>query len=160
MPEQHTPRIVEARAAAEIAAVRMLFRDYADGLGVSLDFQGFEAELAGLPGDYRPPQGALLLATEGGRAVGCVALRSLDGAVCEIKRLYVAPAARGSGLGRLLAEEILLRAAALGYRAARLDTLASMAAAKALYLSLGFQEIPAYYDNPLAGTTYLERKLG
>lgn len=159
MPEQQTPRIVEAHTSTEIASVRALFRDYADGLGVSLDFQGFEAELAGLPGDYRPPRGALLLATQDGRAVGCVALRPRDSETCEIKRLYVAPAARGSGLGRSLAEEILGRAKALGYRAARLDTLASMAAAKALYVALGFQEIPAYYDNPLAGTAYLERKL-
>jgi ribosomal protein S18 acetylase RimI-like enzyme len=154
-------RIRPARAPADIATAAALFEEYAAGLGVDLGYQGFPAELAGLPGAYAPPAGELLLAWVGGAdALGCVALRPLeDGGACEMKRLYVRPAGRRLGLGRALVAEIIAKATALGYAEMKLDTLPSMGAAAALYAKFGFAEIAPYYTSPIAGTLYLRRVL-
>lgn len=149
-----------AAGAADIGDVRALFIEYARSLDFSLCFQGFDAEIASLPGAYAPPGGCILLARADDRAVGVVAVRPLAGDTCEMKRLYVRPEGRGTGLGRSLAEAIVIAARRAGYRAMRLDTHESMTAAVALYRSLGFTEIAAYYDNPLAGIHYFERRLG
>jgi GNAT superfamily N-acetyltransferase len=140
----------------EIEAVRALFQEYADGLGVDLCFQGFAEELATLPGKYAPPDGRLLLAFDGTAAVGCVGLRRTDATTGEVKRLYVRPAARGRGLGGELARWVVAAAREIGYRRLVLDTLEPMAEARRLYGALGFREIPAYYVNPLSGVIYME----
>lgn len=152
--------IVRAESPAAIETARALFRRYADSLGVDLSFQGFDEELAGLPGDYAPPRGRLLLAERDGHAVGCIALRPLEAGICEMKRLYVAPEARGSGAGRALVEAILAEARSLGYERMRLDTLPIMGTARALYRSFGFRPVPAYRFNPIEGTEFLELRLG
>lgn len=145
---------------AELDAVRDIFREYATTLGVDLCFQGFEAELAQLPGDYAEPRGALLVAEVEGAVAGCCALRPLDAAdypnASEMKRLYVRKAFRGFGLGRELAEAMLDRARQAGYACVLLDTLDDMESARALYTDLGFEEIPPYYHNPIAGAHYLK----
>ncbi len=148
-----------ARFPQDAETVRRLFRAYADSLGVSLDFQDFDIELAGLPGDYLPPAGRLLLAWQGGEAVGCVALRPLGTAACEMKRLYVSPQARAGGLGRALAHRICDEARVAGYRAIRLDTLPDMTAAQRLYRALGFRPIEPYTFNPVPGALFMERDL-
>ena len=141
-------------------AVRVIFREYAQGLGVDLCFQDFETELATLPGEYADPRGALLLATVDGQLAGCCALRPMDAAdypnAAEMKRLYVRRAFRGLGLGRQLAEAMLDAARQAGYSSVLLDTLDEMEAARALYEDLGFEEIPPYYHNPIAGAHYLK----
>lgn len=147
--------IVAATDPAQVAACRALFEEYQRGLGVSLCFQGFDRELARLPGDYAPPRGVLLLATRGGHAVGCAALRPLGKGIAEMKRLYVAPVARGTGLGEALARDIVARARALGYRELKLDTLPGMAAAQALYARLGFRDCAPYNDNPVDGVRFM-----
>jgi ribosomal protein S18 acetylase RimI-like enzyme len=152
-------RIVEASSREQLVAVAELFAEYADALGVDLSFQGFEAEVATLPGAYASPAGRILLAVEGSRAVGCVALRPLDGRVCEMKRLYVCPECRGTGLGRRLAVEVLAVATKLGYERMRLDTLPGMGSAQELYRSLGFVEIEPYTANPVPGARFLELAL-
>jgi ribosomal protein S18 acetylase RimI-like enzyme len=144
--------------ATEMVVVAGLFRAYVDSLGIDLGFQAIEAELAGLPGKYAPPQGALLLARDAqGQPLGCVALRPLAGTCCEMKRLYVTPAARGLRLGQALAEAAIAEAARLGYREMRLDSLPQMAAAQALYRKLGFVEIAPYYATPVVGTVFMGR---
>ncbi|HEX6111900.1 MAG TPA: GNAT family N-acetyltransferase [Geminicoccaceae bacterium] len=149
--------LVEAQTPEDLAQVRRLFRAYADWLGVDLCFQGFERELAELPGAYAPPAGRLLIARIGGEVVGCVGLRPLEPEVCEMKRLWVAPGFGGRGIGRALAERIVAAAREIGYQRMRLDTLPDrMPAAQHLYASLGFREIPAYYHNPLEGVVMLE----
>jgi putative acetyltransferase len=153
------PVITQASDPRSIDLVRRLFEEYAASLDLDLGFQDFSAELAGLPGGYAPPSGRLLLALDGTRPAGCVALRPLNGEVCEMKRLYVRPDYRGTGLGRLLAERIIDEARAAGYRRMRLDTLPGMAAAKSLYHGLGFRDIPPYRHNPVAGTAFLELTL-
>jgi carbonic anhydrase len=152
--------LVEARTEADLEHARRLFRAYGDWLGVDLGFQGFEQELASLPGRYAPPAGRLLLARVGGETAGSVGLRPLDAGICEIKRLWVEPGFGGRGLGRALAEAAIEAARELGYQKIRLDTLpARMPAAQHLYRTLGFREIPPYYDNPLDGVVMLELDL-
>jgi len=157
-----TPKIELTAPASsqDIEALRIIFREYAEGLGVDLAFQGFEAELADLPGEYASPRGGLLLATVDGALAGCCALRPLDAAdypnAAEMKRLYVRRAFRGFGLGRLLAEAMLDVARQAGYACVLLDTLDDMEAARALYDDLGFVDIPPYYHNPIAGAHYLK----
>lgn len=148
--------IVEARGPGDVEHARELFREYEKSLGVDLCFQGFEQELAGLPGAYAPPRGRLLLAFEAGRPAGSVALRPLGADVCEMKRLYVRAALRGRGAGRRLAARVLAEARAIGYAKMRLDTLPSMTEAIALYRSLGFAEIAPYYANPVPGALFME----
>jgi ribosomal protein S18 acetylase RimI-like enzyme len=151
--------IASATDPADIEAVRALFLEYAQSLGFSLCFQGFDRELTTLPGSYAPPRGRLLLARVGGDVAGCVGLRPLEGERCEMKRLYVRPACRGLGLGRRLAETAIAEARAIGYPVMVLDTIESMVAARRLYAGFGFREIPAYYHNPLDGVIYAELDL-
>jgi DNA-binding MarR family transcriptional regulator/GNAT superfamily N-acetyltransferase len=147
-------------APALMPTVAGLFAEYAAGLGVDLGFQDFQAELASLPGKYAAPAGSLLCAFDRDQALGCVALRPMEEAgCCEMKRLYVIPAARGRKLGERLALAIIEEARRLGYARMRLDTLAKLEAACGLYRALGFREIPAYYDNPLPGVVYFELDL-
>ena len=140
--------------------VRDIFREYAQSLAIDLCFQGFDEELAALPGDYAPPRGALLLAEVEGAIAGCCALRPLDTSdypnAAEMKRLYVRKAFRGFGLGRELAEAMLDCARQAGYACVLLDTLDDMESARALYADLGFEEIPPYYQSPIAGAHYLK----
>jgi len=151
--------IIPATSADQIAAARQLFKEYEASLGIELTFQGFAREVAALPGAYAPPAGRLFLATDGLEPGGCVALRSLGAGLCEMKRLYVRPAARGVRLGRRLAETVIREARAIGYARMRLDTLPSMKEAFALYQTLGFREIAPYYDNPIVGTRFMELDL-
>ena len=146
-------------AAADLDLVRGIFGEYAGGLGVDLCFQDFDRELAGLPGDYAPPDGRLLLAWDSDQPVGCGALRKLDAGACEMKRLYVRKTARGSGLGRRMAEALIGEARVIGYDRMRLDTLPSMGEAIALYRSLGFTPIAPYRKNPVPGALFLELAL-
>jgi ribosomal protein S18 acetylase RimI-like enzyme len=139
--------------------VRELFLEYASSLEISLCFQNFEEELAGLPGKYAPPGGRLLLAQNAEQVVGCVALRSLSATDCEMKRLYVRPVARGQHLGHTLATSVIEAARSIGYRCMRLDTLASMKPAISLYRSVGFREIPAYYPNTSENAVFMELSL-
>ncbi len=151
-------RIVAATSPEQIEEVRALFREYERYLHVNLCFQSFEAELAGLPGAYAPPGGALFIAIDGERAAGCVALRKFAGGdgLCEMKRLFVRPEYRGRGVGKALALRILEQAIALGYGAMRLDTLARFKEAMSLYESLDFNRIAPYYSNPLPDVVYWE----
>jgi GNAT superfamily N-acetyltransferase len=159
-----------AATPTDIALARELFLEYARWLAVDLCFQGFESEVATLPGAYAPPRGRLLLAGAPPAAFGCIALRPLEpqGACCggsagvhggdaigEVKRLYVQPAHRGEGWGQRLAEAVIAEAGAIGYRELKLDTLDWMGDARNLYAKLGFRECPAYYDNPLPGVVYM-----
>jgi len=146
--------IASARTETDFALAKQLFVEYAASIGVDLEYQGFGAELAGLPGKYAPPTGELLIARVNGGAAGCVALRALDRATLEMKRLYVRPSTRGMGLGKRLVEAAITCAREHGYAELRLDTLATMAAAQALYRSLGFVEIPPYGDVYLPGTRF------
>jgi GNAT superfamily N-acetyltransferase len=156
--------IVRADDAADrIADAATIFRDYAASLAVDLCFQDFDAELASLPGEYRGPNGALLLAYVDGALAGCGAFRPLADVdyanACEMKRLFVRPGFRRLGLGRTLAETLIEEARRAGYSAMLLDTLDEMEAARELYASLGFEEIPPYYWNPLPGAHYLKAEL-
>jgi putative acetyltransferase len=148
---------------ALLEATREIFREYAASLPIDLCFQGFEQELAGLPGDYAPPQGLLLLAFVDGALAGCGAFRPLPDSdhanACEMKRLFVRRAFRRFGLGRLLAQALMDRATEAGHSAMLLDTLDDMEAARGLYASLGFVEVPPYYYNPIPGAHYLKANL-
>ena len=159
MSERPRIELIQPTTPAELAIVAELFQEYGDSLGLDLSFQGFEAELQSLPGLYAPPRGALLLALADGQAAGCCALRPLDEVdepnASEMKRLYVRPAFRRFGLGRQLAEATLDAGRRMGYAAILLDTLDDMEAARTLYEDLGFEEVPPYYHNPIAGAHYL-----
>jgi ribosomal protein S18 acetylase RimI-like enzyme len=152
--------IAPADSSARIAQSRELFLEYAQSLGFSLCFQNFDEELAGLPGDYAPPEGRLLLAEYDSHLAGCVALHKLDPGICEMKRLYLRPQFRGNGLGRVLAERIIVEARQIGYQRMRLDTVEPvMKDAVEMYRRLGFKEIAAYCANPIAGALYMELQL-
>lgn len=161
MTDTSTIRITPAVTAIDLAAITALFRAYAASLDIDLAYQDFEAELAGLPGKYAPPTGALLIARDAdGRNLGCVALRAMDTpGCCEMKRLYVAPEGRGLGLGRRLVKALIVEAKRLGHREMRLDTLPSMHDAQALYRKLGFEVTQPYYDTPIRGTVFLRLRL-
>jgi putative acetyltransferase len=148
---------VDASAPPLLAVARDLFREYRAAIHVDLCFQGFERELASLPGAYAPPAGRLVVAMVDGTPAGCGALRPLGPASAELKRMWVRPAFRGRGLGRSIAEALLRAADDLGYRTVRLDTLDSMKEARSLYADLGFRELPAHDDDPLPGLIYMER---
>lgn len=152
--------ISQANGDEDIQKARALFEEYASGIGISLCFQNFDQELKNLPGDYAPPDGRLLLATEDDQLAGCIAMRKLGPGVCEMKRLFVRPAHRGTGLGRVLVEKIIDEARKLGYRQMRLDTLPGrMDKAIALYQSIGFVEIGPYCENPVEGAKFMELDL-
>jgi ribosomal protein S18 acetylase RimI-like enzyme len=153
---------IRAATSADMDAVGALFREYAAALGVDLSYQGFAAELAGLPGVYAAPDGALLIAlSAAGEAIGCVAVRKLsEPGICEMKRLYARPEARRTGAGRALAMAAIKAATGIGYVRMRLDTLPAMTAAQNLYRELGFVAVPAYYGSPIAGTIFMEKSLG
>ena len=150
-------------SAQEWQATHEILRDYQASLDVSLDFQHFEAELADLPGAYAPPTGVILLALIDGAVAGCGGFRNLpdadDANACEMKRLFVRPVFRRFGLGRLLALDLIDRALVAGYSAVLLDTLDEMEAARGLHASLGFEEVPPFYFNPLPGARYLRLDL-
>jgi len=157
-------RIEQASSVEQVALARELFREYADALHVDLSFQDFDRELGGLPGNYAPPAGCLLLAfhdddSGSSHPSGCGALRPLSPEICEMKRLYVRPEFRGLGVGRALASALIAAAREIGYRAMRLDTLPSMHEAHKLYQQLGFREIAPYCSNPVKGVRYLELDL-
>ena len=150
----------QAESSADIALVRQLFLEYAQSLGFSLCFQNFDKELANLPGDYVAPNGRLLLAEYNGKLAGCGAVRRLDPAACEMKRLYIRPEFRGKGLGRMLAGKLIAEARSIGYRRMRLDTVEPvMKTAVAMYREMGFHEIEPYCQNPIAGALYMELTL-
>lgn len=153
-------KIIPAVTHQQIESVRSLFIEYQQWLKFSLCFQGFDQELAGLPGKYAPPKGRLYLAEVNGSTAGCIALRPMDEeGICEMKRLYVKEEFRGDGVGRLLTEKVLEEAKAIGYRSVRLDTLQRMESARSLYTKLGFTIIPRYYDNPMEEVVYMELTL-
>ena len=148
-------KIIQAETEKNINDIRSLFREYVHTLNEDLCFQSFEDELAGLPGKYSPPDGALLLAlSKKGEPAGCVAMRKLEKGICEMKRLYVRPQFRGYGLGRKLAARIIDEAVTLNYTAMLLDTLDRLKAAMVMYESMGFVRTEAYYRNPLPGVVY------
>jgi ribosomal protein S18 acetylase RimI-like enzyme len=149
--------LIQAVSVEHIEQARKLFLEYAESLGFSLSFQGFDEEVSNLPGAYAPPRGRLLLAQREGQGAGCIALRQLDHQICEMKRLYVRPAYRGKGVGRLLVDRVIAEAGSIGYERMRLDTIeSSMQDAIALYRRIGFREIAPYRSNPIAGALYLE----
>jgi putative acetyltransferase len=153
------PTIVEAGNAAEFAAGRLLFEEYAGQLGVDLCFQDFAAELTQIKTMYGPPSGCLLLAQRDDAYIACGAMRRKSENICEMKRLYVGPAGRGAGLGRRLADALISKASTLGYSTMVLDTLPGMDTAQGLYRSLGFRERSPYYHNPVPGVVYMELDL-
>jgi ribosomal protein S18 acetylase RimI-like enzyme len=153
------PVLREAGTQNEFAAARLLFEEYAEHLAIDLCFQDFESELDQLPDMYGPPSGCLLLACCDEAFVACGGVRRISDSVCEMKRLYVRPELRGMKVGRELCVALIRKASALGYTRLVLDTLAEMTAARCLYRSLGFREIPPYYLNPTPGVLYMETRL-
>jgi putative acetyltransferase len=153
------PAIRQAEGERDMALAKSLFMEYQQWLGVSLCFQGFDSELATLPGGYAPPRGRLLLVGAPGQAFGCIALRPIADATGEVKRLYVQEAHRGEGWGRKLIDTLITEARKVGYRRLCLDTLPRMQAARPLYESVGFVACAPYYHNPLPGVVYMERAL-
>jgi putative acetyltransferase len=152
-------RITQVETDEDLQHIRLLLQEYSLSLGFDLQFQNFEEELTSLPGEYAPPDGCLLLALDDHEAAGCVALRRIEAGICEMKRLYVRPQFRNLKIGKSLAEHVILLAKEIGYRQMRLDTVPSMAQARALYASLGFKEIPPYRHNPIKGALFMELKL-
>ncbi len=153
-------QLIKAETEEHVNAARELFEEYENSLGIDLCFQNFETELANLPGAYRSPEGRLLLATRDNELAGCVALRKLEDGICEMKRLYVRPDFRGTGVGRLLAESLIKIAREIGYERMRLDTLpGKMDRAIAMYRQLGFKDIEPYYFNPVASAAFMELDL-
>jgi GNAT superfamily N-acetyltransferase len=151
----------QVESPSQIAQARELFREYEKALGISLCFQNFDQELASLPGGYAPPSGRLLLATDEGQLAGCAALHPLEPGICEMKRLYLRPAFRGKGLGRIMVETIIREARAIGYHRLRLDTIEPlMKDAVRTYRKIGFREIAPYCANPCEGALYMELDLG
>lgn len=150
---------IDAGSHEYVDSIRELFMEYAASLDFDLDFQDFEDELEGLPGDYEPPGGRILLAIHGEELAGCVALREINEEVCEMKRLYVRPGFRGMGIGRELSIRVIDKARESGYERMRLDTVSSMREANSLYHSLGFEEIDPYRFNPLEGARFMELRL-
>jgi ribosomal protein S18 acetylase RimI-like enzyme len=157
--EQGMISIKTVVSAAELGLVVELFQEYADSLDFDLGFQDFAREVAGLPGAYAPPDGSLFLAFMDGQVAGCVALRKLEGRICEMKRLYVRPSCRGRGLGELLIREIVEQGRAMGYVRMRLDTAPSMQTAQGIYTRFGFRDIEPYCHNPLPGARFMEMEL-
>ncbi len=151
--------IVPAQIPEDVPVVRQLFLEYAKGLSIDLCFQNFEAELASLPVKYAPPQGRLMLAWDGGKAVGCEALRPIDDDVCEMKRLYVQPGARNQQLGHRLAECICHEARDSGYHRICLDTLPAMSSAIHIYSALGVKHVEPYVFNPIEGALFFSLDL-
>lgn len=151
--------LVSAQTPELVAVARTLFLEYADAIGVDLEYQGFSAELAALPLPYKPPDGTLLIAQVDGNTAGCVALRRLDDHTGEMKRLYVRPGFRGLGLAKRLVAAVILAARKAGCNELRLDTLPSMGSAQALYRSLGFSQIPPYNNTHLPGTRFYALRL-
>lgn len=162
MNAAETFTIASADGADDLAAIRTLFRAYVDWLGIDLSYQGFEEELAGLPGKYTPPSGGLFLARRAdGAVLGCVGLRAFgEEGASEMKRLYVLPEARGLGVGAGLVERVVGEAERAGYCEMLLDTLPTMTGAIKLYRAAGFEEVPAYYDTPIEETVFFRKKLG
>lgn len=154
-----TLAIHDAQIPEDLPLIRSLFREYAAALGVDLCFQGFETELAELPGRYAQPAGGLWVAMHGAEPAGCVAFRSLDATTAEMKRLYVRPVFRGHGLGRRLVDQVMTAAKESGYLRICLDTLPAMGEAIRLYQQMGFRPIEPYYDNPVPGAMFLGREL-
>ncbi|MGI8526620.1 MAG: GNAT family N-acetyltransferase [Pseudolabrys sp.] len=153
-------RIEPVRNSADLAAAIRLFRAYASSLEIDLGYQDFEGEMAAMPGKYAPPAGELLIARDDGEPVGCVGLRPIEPPDCfEMKRLYVAPEKRGTGLGRRLIDAIINEAERIGYREMRLDTLPTMSEAIALYRRSGFEPMASYYETPVEGTLFMRRAL-
>lgn len=151
--------IIRIEQSQYLDTIRDLFLEYAESLEFDLEFQNFKEELAGLPGEYAPPGGCLLIAFHGDEPVGCVGLRKLEKNICEMKRLYVRPTGRSLGIGRVLAEAVIQAARKKGYERMRLDTVPSMKAARKLYLSMGFSQIEPYCYNPIEGAMFMEKKL-
>lgn len=151
--------IIRAESGKDVEAVRELFQEYAESLEFGLEFQDFARELASLPGEYGPPSGRLLLALVAERPAGCVALRGMGEGACEMKRLYVRPEFRGTQVGRALVKAIVGEARVTGYRTMRFDTVPSMIAARSLYRSMGFVDIPPYRYNPIPGAIFMELNL-
>ncbi|MDX6713437.1 MAG: hypothetical protein QOH96_4453 [Blastocatellia bacterium] len=153
-------KLILAKSESDIKEARTLLEEYAAWLGISLCFQNFDRELAALPGEYAPPDGRLLLAFEDDEVAGCIALRKIRATTCEMKRLFLRPEFRGRGQGRVLVERIIEEARQIGYTQMCLDTLPGrMDQAIALYKSIGFKEIEPYYNNPVAGATFMELRL-
>lgn len=163
-PEKHATKaysIIPVRLEDDLAVTKDLFYEYTTWLNIDLNFQSFAAEMATFPGKYTPPTGELLLAKSSqGAPIGCVALRGLAQNICEMKRLFVKDSAKGLGVGKSLVQAVIDSARNLGYKYMRLDSLPSMGAALKLYRSMGFVEVAAYYETPLADTVFLELDLG
>lgn len=157
--DAHMIDILHAATPDHIATVRELFLEYQRWLGLDLCFQNFSAELSALPGDYVPPSGRLLLALHDALPAGCIALRRMDAATGEMKRLFVRPEFQSLKIGRALTERVIAEARGIGYTHMRLDTLPMMTRAHALYAALGFREIPPYCHNPVPGAIYMELSL-
>jgi putative acetyltransferase len=152
-------KIIPAGTNEEVGEAKTLLEEYSASLDFDLVFQNFQEELAGLPGDYAAPHGCLLLAWHGNQVAGCVALRKIEGDICEMKRLYVRPAFRNRGVGKCLARTVIAQAKEVGYVRMRLDTVPAMKEAQGLYESLGFKRIPPYRHNPVPGAAFLELDL-